>query len=218
MELDRQSFFFIDVQSRGKYPSYAERYFNENSLHIEMGEKDEEILRNHTVDFIGFSYYASRCASADPNILEKSEGNIFGTVKNPYLKSSEWGWTIDPKGLRITCNQLYDRYQKPLFLVENGIGAVDILEGNTVNDDYRIDYLKAHFKEMKEVTRDGVELIGYTSWGPIDLVSSGSEEMKKRYGYIYVDKDNEGSGTLNRIRKKSFYWYKKVIESNGEFL
>lgn len=145
--------------------------------------------------------------------------NIFQSVRNPYLKTSEWGWTIDPKGLRITANQLYDRYQKPLFIVENGLGAVDVLESdNKVVDDYRIEYLRLHLKEMKEAIKDGVDLLGYTSWGPIDIISASKGEMKKRYGFIYVDKDNKGHGTLKRTRKKSFDWYKQVIESNGENL
>ncbi|QKE74177.1 6-phospho-beta-glucosidase [Arthrobacter citreus] len=220
MEKDRESYFFIDVQSRGEYPGYAKRYFRENDLHIVMEKDDEELLKNNTVDYIGFSYYASRCASTDPEVLSQlTEGNIFASIKNPYLKASEWGWQIDPKGLRITCNQLYDRYQKPLFIVENGLGAIDVIEDNdTINDDYRINYLNSHFKEMSEAIQDGVEIIGYTSWGPIDLVSAGTGEMKKRYGYIYVDKDNEGKGTLKRLKKKSFYWYQQVIKTNGENL
>lgn len=220
IDKDRESFFFIDVQSRGEYPGYAKRYFKENNLQIAMEKGDEEILKNNTVDYIGFSYYASRCASTDPEVLSQlTEGNIFASIKNPYLKASEWGWQIDPKGLRITCNHLHERYQKPLFIVENGLGAIDVLEeDDTINDDYRIEYLKAHFIEMSEAIKDGVEIIGYTSWGPIDLVSAGTGEMKKRYGYIYVDKDNEGKGTLRRIKKKSFYWYQQVIQANGENL
>jgi 6-phospho-beta-glucosidase len=158
-------------------------------------------------------------ATADPAELEKAAGNLLAGVKNPYLKSSEWGWQIDPKGLRITLNQLYDRYQKPLFIVENGLGAVDVVEEDgTINDDYRIDYLSDHIAEMKEAIADGVDLMGYTAWGPIDLVSASTAEMKKRYGFIYVDRDNEGNGTLNRFKKKSFNWYKQVIETNGEEL
>lgn len=220
IDKDRESYFFIDVQSRGEYPGYAKRYFKENNLQIRMEKDDEEILKNHTVDYIGFSYYASRCASTDPEILgQLTEGNIFASIKNPYLNESEWGWQIDPKGLRVTCNQLHDRYQKPLFIVENGLGANDILnEDDTINDDYRIEYLKSHFLEMAEAIEDGVDIIGYTSWGPIDLVSAGTGEMKKRYGYIYVDKDNEGKGSLNRIKKKSFYWYQDIIQSNGDNL
>ncbi len=192
----------------------------ESGIEIQMEAADEEILKNNTVDFIGFSYYSSRCASTDPEVLNgKTSGNAFKTVRNPYLKASEWGWQIDPLGLRITCNSLYDRYQKPLFIVENGLGAVDkVEEDGSINDDYRIDYLREHVKAMKEAIVDGVDLIGYTPWGCIDLVSASTGEMKKRYGFIYVDKDNEGNGTLERKKKKSFNWYKNVIASNGEKL
>lgn len=214
---ERESLFLIDVQSKGQYPGYILRYFRENGLHIDMEIGDEEILRCHTVDYIGFSYYASNVDSADPELQgDTTDGNVFGTIKNPHLQLSEWGWAIDPKGLRITCNQLYDRYNKPLFIVENGLGAQDVLlDNDTVEDDYRIDYLDRHFAEMAEAIQDGVPLIGYTSWGPIDLVSAGTGEMKKRYGYIYVDRNNDGTGTLRRVRKKSFHWYKQVIASNG---
>ena len=220
IEMERENFLFIDVQSRGEYPGYAKRFFKENDIHIEMEKDDEELLKNHTVDYIAFSYYSSRCVSTDPEILkEMTSGNIFKTIKNPYLKSSEWGWLIDPKGLRITCNVLHDRYQKPLFIVENGLGAIDKIEKDgSINDDYRIDYLRDHIKEMKESIKDGVDLIGYTAWGCIDLVSASTGEMEKRYGFIYVDKDNNGKGSLNRSKKKSFYWYKNVIASNGENL
>ncbi|GIN39580.1 6-phospho-beta-glucosidase [Heyndrickxia oleronia] len=220
MEKDRESFFFIDVQSRGEYPGYAKRFFKDNELTIEMEPGDEELLKRGTVDYIGFSYYGSRATSTDPEILKQiSSGNVFASVENPYLEKSEWGWPIDAKGFRITANQLYDRYQKPLFVVENGLGAVDEVtpEGEII-DDYRIEYLRKHIAAMGEAIQDGVEMIGYTSWGPIDIVSASTGEMKKRYGYIYVDRDNEGNGTLNRMKKKSFYWYKKVIESNGENL
>ncbi len=218
MDKDRESFFFIDVQSRGEYPGYAKRFFKDHNLNIEMEEGDLELLKEGTVDYIGFSYYSSRCTSTDPEVLKTAiSGNIFGSIKNPYTKASEWGWTIDPKGLRITANQLWDRYQKPLFIVENGLGAVDELDENgEINDDYRIEYLRAHFKEMREAILDGVEIIGYTSWGPIDIVSASTGEMKKRYGYIYVDRQNDGTGTLERKKKKSFGWYKAVIQSNGE--
>ena len=217
---DRENLFFIDVQSRGEYPGYAKRFLRENGIEIEFGENDKEILKNNTVDFIGFSYYSSRCASTDPEILKgQTAGNVFKTVRNPHLKVSEWGWQIDPLGLRITCNSLYDRYQKPLFIVENGLGANDVIEEDgSINDDYRIEYLKEHIKAMKEAVIDGVDLIGYTPWGCIDIVSASTGEMKKRYGFIYVDKDNEGNGTLERRKKKSFYWYKDVINSNGENL
>lgn len=218
-EKDRENYFFIDVQARGEYPAYAENFFEREGIVLNMTEEDRKLLKEHTVDFISFSYYSSRCASADASI-DKTEGNVFATLKNPYLKASEWGWQIDPLGLRITMNVLYDRYQKPLFIVENGLGAVDYPdEKGYVEDDYRIEYLKQHIRAMMDaVELDGVKLLGYTSWGCIDLVSASTGEMKKRYGFIYVDKDDQGNGTLKRSRKKSFYWYKKVIETNGACL
>lgn len=214
---DRENYFFIDVQSRGEYPNYAKKFLERNNIQIEMGAEDEQILRENTVDFIAFSYYSSRVVSADPTVGEKRQGNAFAGIKNPHLTESEWGWQIDPLGLRITMNTLYDRYQKPLFIVENGLGAVDTLEEDgTITDDYRIAYLEAHIKTMIEaVEEDGVDLLGYTPWGCIDLVSASTGEMKKRYGFIYVDKDNEGNGTLKRYKKKSFDWYKNVIANNG---
>lgn len=220
MDKDRESFFFIDVQARGEYPGYANRFFNENNIHIAMEPGDFEILKNHTVDYIGFSYYSSRTISSDKEVMKKAtSGNVFGSAVNPYVSKSEWGWTIDPVGFRITANQLYDRYQKPLFVVENGLGAIDqVTEAGTIEDDYRIAYLRRHIAEMAEAIEDGVPIIGYTSWGPIDIVSASSGEMKKRYGYIYVDRDNEGNGTGKRIKKKSFDWYKRVISSNGQQL
>ncbi|WP_219191868.1 glycoside hydrolase family 1 protein [Bacillus paralicheniformis] len=219
MENERRTLFFSDAQARGAYPGYMKRFFKENGIAIEMAEGDEDILKENTVDYIGFSYYMSMVASTNPKDLAKTGGNLLGGVKNPYLESSEWGWQIDPKGIRITLNTLYDRYQKPLFIVENGLGAVDVVEEDgSIQDDYRINYLRDHLKEVREAIADGVDLIGYTSWGPIDLVSASTAEMKKRYGYIYVDRDNEGNGTFARTRKKSFYWYKKVIETNGESL
>lgn len=219
LDKDRRTLFFADVQIRGKYPNYQKRFFRENNISIGISEEDEKILRENTVDFLGMSYYMSRVASTDAEHLEKAEGNIFKMVKNPYLKSSEWGWQIDPEGLRFSLNTLYDRYEVPIFIVENGLGAVDVVEEDgSINDDYRIDYLRKHISAMKEAVNDGVDLIGYTSWGPIDLVSASTGEMKKRYGFIYVDKDDEGNGTLERRKKKSFNWYKEVIESNGEKL
>lgn len=217
IETDRENYLFIDVQSKGEYPGYGKRMFREKGIEIKMEENDLAILKKYTVDYIGFSYYSSKCASYDSK--DFTEGNMFGTVKNKYLEVSEWGWQIDPLGLRITCNTLYERYQKPLFIVENGLGAIDkIEEDGSIIDDYRINYLKEHIEAMKEAVLDGVDLLGYTPWGCIDLVSASTGEMKKRYGFIYVDKDNEGNGTLERKRKKSFNWYKEVIKSNGEKL
>ncbi|KRM96794.1 glycosyl hydrolase 1 [Liquorilactobacillus aquaticus DSM 21051] len=219
MQADRESYFFIDVQARGYYPSYAERVFANKDVTIEMAADDKKILREHTVDFISFSYYSSRLTSTDPEVKSKTAGNIFASLKNPYLKTSSWGWQTDALGLRITMNQIYDRYQKPLFVVENGLGEKDVLtEEHAVHDEYRIAYLKDNIKEMGEAIADGVECWGYTSWGCIDLVSAGSGEMSKRYGYIYVDRDDNGNGSLRRYKKDSFNWYTKVIASNGQLL
>lgn len=209
--------FFGDVQTRGKYPGYMLRYFRENNIHIKMQDDDVRTLADASVDFISFSYYASGCASADPK--HKEVGNIVDSVPNPYLNKSEWGWLIDPQGLRILLNFLYDRYQKPLFIVENGLGAVDELDHNgEIHDDYRIQYLNDHLVQAREAILDGVELMGFTSWGPIDLVANSTAEMKKRYGYIYVDRHDDGLGTLERKRKKSFYWYQSVIKTQGQSL
>ena len=218
MNKDRENLMFIDVQSRGYYPSYSKRVFKEKDIHLDIRDGDLEILKENTVDFISFSYYQSRCASSDPNI-SITDGNVVKSVKNPYLKTSDWGWQIDPLGLRITMNSLYDRYQKPLFIVENGLGAKDVIEEDgSIQDDYRIDYLRDHIRAMEDAIEDGVELMGYTTWGCIDLVAASTGEMSKRYGFIYVDKDDQGHGTLKRSKKKSFDWYKKVIASNGKDL
>ncbi|MGR5172099.1 6-phospho-beta-glucosidase [Vibrio owensii] len=215
MQKDRENLFFIDVQSRGYYPSYAQKVFDEKGVKLEIHEEDYETLKN-TVDFISFSYYASRCASAEMNANNTSEANVVKSIRNPHLPASDWGWVIDPLGLRITMNTLYDRYQKPLFLVENGLGAKDVPDENgEVQDDYRIDYLRQHVEAMADAITDGVPLMGFTPWGCIDLVAASTGEMSKRYGFIYVDRDNLGNGTLNRTPKKSFHWYKRVIASNG---
>ena len=184
-----------------------------------MEEGDLKLLEENTVDFVSFSYYNTNCVNVDSDI-DMSAGNVFASAKNPYLKYTDWDWPIDPLGLRVTLNQVYDRYRKPLFIVENGIGAVDTInENGEIIDDYRINFHRDHIKVMKDAVEiDGVDLMGYTTWGCIDLVSASSGEMKKRYGFIYVDLDNEGKGTLKRIKKKSFDWYKKVIASNGEDL
>ncbi|BCN29137.1 glycoside hydrolase family 1 protein [Anaeromicropila herbilytica] len=220
MESDHENLLFTDVHVRGKYPNYVKRILSKMGGEIKMEPGDEEILKN-TVDFISFSYYMSICESAKP--AAKGEGNLLGGVANPHLESSDWGWQIDPKGLRYVLNTMYDRYQKPLFIVENGLGAVDQLitdeNGNkTVDDTYRINYLKKHIEQIAEAIEDGVELMGYTTWGCIDLVSASTAELKKRYGFIYVDRNDDGSGSLERYKKKSYDWYKKVIESNGEDL
>ncbi len=219
MKKDWENYFFIDVQVRGEYPAYAEKFLERAGIRLKMGPWDRKILKEHTVDFISLSYYNSRCVRADGQ-GEASGGNVFASAKNPYLECSQWGWPIDPMGLRITLNALYDRYQKPLFIVENGLGARDEPgQDGKIEDDYRIDYLKAHIKAMMAaVDEDGVDLIGYTPWGCVDLISATTGEMSKRYGMIYVDKDDSGNGTLKRVRKKSFSWYREVIASNGENL
>ncbi|HIF6195164.1 TPA: glycoside hydrolase family 1 protein [Vibrio parahaemolyticus] len=209
--------FFGDVQTRGQYPGYMKRYFRENGIEIQMQDGDLEDIASASVDFISFSYYASGCASADPK--QKEVGNIVESVPNPYLEKSQWGWLIDPKGLRILLNFLHDRYQKPLFIVENGLGARDEFDENgEIQDDYRIAYLNDHLVQAHEAILDGVELMGFTSWGPIDLVANSTAEMSKRYGYIYVDRHDDGQGTLERKRKKSFYWYQDVIRTAGSSL
>ncbi|MBW4081090.1 glycoside hydrolase family 1 protein [Paenibacillus sp. S150] len=211
--------FCSDVQVRGYYPSYIRRHLQEYGVTIEMEPGDEAVLRGNLADFLSFSYYMSSTVSTDESITDRTEGNLSSGLANPHLKSSEWGWQIDPIGLRVVLKEMHDRYQIPLFVVENGLGAADVREDDgSIRDDYRIEYLARHIEQMAEAIADGVELLGYTSWGCIDLISASTSEMRKRYGYIYVDQDDAGSGTLNRYRKKSFYWYKKVIASNGQQL
>ncbi len=212
------NYYCGDVQVRGEYPYFARRYWEENDLHIEMRHGDLELLKEGTVDFYTFSYYMTNCTSTDPN-QQQTAGNVIGGAKNPYLEASDWGWQIDPTGLRIALNELYARYGIPLMVVENGLGAYDKVEKDgSINDDYRIDYLRKHIAAMREAVKDGVDLMGYTPWGCIDLVSASTGEMAKRYGFIFVDKYDDGTGDLSRRRKKSFGWYKKVISSNGEDL
>ncbi|SHJ48054.1 glycoside hydrolase family 1 protein [Hespellia stercorisuis] len=212
------NWYCSDVQVRGAYPAFAERFWEENNISLKMEDGDLEVLKEGTVDYYTFSYYMSNCVTLDPG-AEQTEGNLLGGVKNPYLKASDWGWQIDPQGLHYTLNEIYGRYNIPLMVVENGLGAVDKLEEDgTVNDDYRINYFRDHIKEMEEAVKDGVDLMGYTPWGCIDLVSASTGEMAKRYGFIYVDKYDDGTGDLSRRKKKSFDWYKKVISSNGKNL
>jgi 6-phospho-beta-glucosidase len=204
-----------DVMVRGEYPTFSRRYFSEKGITLEIPKDDFEVIKRGKVDFYSFSYYASGCVSTDPE-LHKQAGNMLFGVKNPHLKASEWGWTIDPVGLRTFLNELHDRYRVPLMVVENGLGAVDKVEADgSIHDEYRIAYLRQHVIAMREAIEDGVDLIGYTPWGCIDLISASTGEMAKRYGFIYVDKDDAGNGTLKRSRKDSFYWYKKLIASNG---
>lgn len=215
-EMRRMNWFFTDVQVRGYYPSYAIRFFEENNIAIQKETEDDMILKNGTVDFISLSYYMSSCEAANAELAEKSDGNIIGGVTNPYLVSSDWGWQIDPSGLRYSLNEIYDRYQLPLIVAENGLGAYDRPDENgLIHDDYRIDYLRRHIKAMEGAVKDGVDLIGYTPWGWIDVVSASTGEMCKRYGFVYVNKHDDGTGDLSRTKKDSFYWYKQVIESNG---
>lgn len=217
MQADHLNLAFGDVHCRGEYPGYLLRHLREQGVELEVTEEDRETLR-HTVDFVSFSYYMSLCESADPDVTS-GEGNLMGGVPNPTLEASEWGWQIDPVGLRIVMNQFWDRWRKPLFIVENGLGAKDELvevDGvRTVVDDYRIAYLDDHLVQVGEALCDGVEVLGYTTWGCIDLVSASTAQMSKRYGFVYVDRDDDGSGTLERYRKKSFDWYAEVIRTNG---
>ena len=217
MQAEHFNDFFGDMHVRGVYPGYMKRYFRENGIEIRATEAELKLLREHTVDFVSFSYYVSICEGAGGTV---GGGNILGGKKNPYLRASEWGWQIDPQGLRLVLNRFYDRWQKPLFIVENGLGAKDVLVadgtgGMTVEDDYRIDYLNDHLVQVEEAIADGVPVMGYTTWGCIDLVSASTAQMSKRYGFIYVDRNDDGTGTLARYRKKSFHWYRNVIATNG---
>lgn len=211
-------YYCSDTMVRGEYPYFAQRLWKEWDAHIEMAEQDPADLKQGTVDMITFSYYSSSCASVDPN-AQRSRGNFTRGAKNPYLRCSEWGWSIDPKGLQYFLNEIYARYQLPVMVVENGLGAADTLEeDHTIHDPYRIAYTREHIKAMEQAVADGVDLRAYTYWGCIDLVSASTGEMKKRYGFIYVDKNDDGSGSFERYKKDSFYWYKKVIGSNGDDL
>ena len=204
---------FIDVMSRGYYPNYTSAIFKEKGVSLKIEGDDDMLLKEYTLDFISFSYYRSSIVGKNTSV------NHMGGSTNPYLDLTEWGVGIDPLGLRFCLNELYDRYQKPLFVIENGLGAIDKLENDCVHDNYRISYLSRHLKELRDaILIDKIPCFGYTMWGCIDLVSLATGEMKKRYGFIYVDMDDDGNGSLRRIKKDSFYWYKKVIESNGEDL
>ena len=221
MEADHRNLFFGDVHARGAYPGYMLRYFREQGIDLHITDADRELL-GHTVDFVSFSYYLSVCETATSARTDDIEGNVFGGVSNPTLPASAWGWQVDPVGLRIVANQYWDRWQKPLFVVENGLGARDQLvevDGvATVLDDYRIDYLNDHLVQLHEAIADGVDVRGYLSWGCIDLVSNSTAQMSKRYGYVYVDRNDDGSGSLARHKKKSYDWYAEVIRTNGASL
>lgn len=210
-----QEQLFPDVQVLGRYPYWVKPFWEKQGIHVDITPDDEKLLQQNTMDYVGFSYYMSSTVSGAGE-KDASDSNLFGGVKNPYLQQSDWGWTIDPVGLRISLNMLYQRYQKPLFIVENGLGAKDeVTADGSIQDDARIDYLRQHIAQMHAAIGDGVTLWGYTSWAPIDLVSVTTAEMSKRYGYIYVDLDNDGVGSGRRIRKKSFDWYRNVIARNG---
>lgn len=214
-EMRRSNWFCSDVQVRGHYPSYARRYFRENGIELHMEPSDLADLAAGTVDFYTLSYYMSNIVGTHGD-LEMAQGNMTFGGKNPYLPATEWGWQIDPAGLRFALNEIYDRYEIPIMVVENGMGARDeVSEDGLVHDPYRIDYLRQHVEAMREAVDDGVDLIGYTWWGPIDIVSAGTGELAKRYGFIYVDKHDDGTGTLARSRKDSFYAYQRIIASNG---
>ncbi|CYU62756.1 glycoside hydrolase [Streptococcus suis] len=216
LKKDQENLFYTDVQVRGAYPSYMKRFFKENNIQVVFEPGDEAILKQYPVDFMSFSYYMTSITRALPDKDKATAGNLILGEANPYLEASDWGWQIDPVGLRITLNKLYDRYQVPLFIVENGLGALDkVEEDGSIEDSYRIAYLEKHIQQMYEAIEDGVELMGYTPWGCIDLVSASTSEMSKRYGFIYVDADDQGNGSFDRSRKASFYWYKDVIASNG---
>lgn len=209
--------FCGDVQVKGEYPYYAEKFFADNKIHIEMEKNDRQLLKEGCVDYYTFSYYMTNCMTVSEGKQDTTSGNLLEGVRNPYLETSDWGWQIDPIGLRYTLNKLYDRYGIPLMVVENGLGAVDQVDQmGKIHDPYRINYLKSHIDEMEKAIDDGVNLIGYTMWSPIDIISSSTGEMKKRYGLIYVDYADDGTGTMNRIKKDSFDWYRRVILSNGK--
>ncbi|MDT3411430.1 glycoside hydrolase family 1 protein [Kosakonia cowanii] len=217
MQLRRRSLLFSDVMMLGEYPAYAKRLLNDLGVKLETAEGDMQLLKLYPSDYLGFSYYRSVLHQAGGQFRVDTGGTA--GLDNPFLEKTEWGWPIDPLGFRIVCNELADRYRKPLFIVENGYGGVDEVQANgEINDQARIDYGRRHIQAMAEAIADGCEIMGYTWWGPIDIVSAGTGEMKKRYGFIYVDKDNEGNGTLKRSKKRSFEWYQQVIASNGEVL
>ncbi len=211
--------YFTDVQARGAYPHYLDRHFVEQGISIAQEPGDAELLAANPVDFVSFSYYSSSAITADPDRFEESHGNIISGVKNPYLEESEWGWAIDPQGLRVALNQMWERYELPLFVVENGLGATDVLSTDedgapAVHDPYRVDYLRAHIGQVREAIADGVDVMGYLVWGCIDIVSASTAQMSKRYGLIHVDRDDEGAGTLSRTRKDSFFWYRDLLANN----
>lgn len=211
-------FYSGDVQARGYYPSYSQRIWQEHDVQLSITPEDEQILRDGKVDFFAFSYYFTNCTTTHTG-AETTAGNLSFGAKNPYLSESKWGWQIDPTGFKYALEMLYDRYQMPILVVENGLGAYDKLnDDKTIDDPYHIEYLGQHIAKMKEAVEEGVDLLGYTMWSCIDLCAASTGEVSKRYGFVYVDVDNDGKGTFNRYKKDSFYWYRQVIASNGEKL
>ncbi|WP_291049909.1 glycoside hydrolase family 1 protein [Herbiconiux sp.] len=222
--------FHTDVQVRGRYSGTVRRFWRDQGIRVVMEPGDEELLAANTVGFLSFSYYMSLVSSVSPEKYGATGGNLFSTIKNPHLPTTEWGWHFDPEGLRYVLNDLWDRYQVPLFIVENGLGATDVLEGSApdaatgasdtrrVHDDYRIDYFVQHLRQVREAIADGVQLMGYTAWGGLDIVSASTSQMTKRYGVIYVDADDAGHGSYDRVRKDSFFWYQELVSSNGAVL
>lgn len=216
---NEMNLFFTDVHVRGEYNGVVRRHWADEGITVVMEPGDDELLREHTVDFVSFSYYMSMVSAANPEEHGGTPGNLMNGIKNPYLEASEWGWQIDPKGLRYTLRDFWSRYRLPLFVVENGLGAVDsVAEDGTVHDDYRIAYHREHLRQVGEAVADGVELIGYTAWGGLDIISFSTSQMSKRYGFVHVDQDDEGNGTLARTPKQSFGWYQRVIATNGAAL
>ncbi len=216
---NRKNHFYSDVQVRGEYPSHIKKEWERKNISIYFEDTDKEILKENTVDYVAFSYYMSRISSVDISGKEIVSGNLSSGVKNPYLETTEWDWQIDPTGLCTSLIDLYDRYQKPLFIVENGLGSKDVIEQDgSIQDDYRIEYFREHINAIGDAIAEGVEVMGYTPWGCIDMVSMSTCQMSKRYGFIYVDCNDDGTGSYKRLRKKSFYWYKNVIQSNGKEL
>ena len=214
MKKNRMQYYFSDVQLRGEYPVYALRYFKENKINIVMEEEDLELLKNNKMQFLAISYYSTKIVDSTKNTMKADD-----LEQNPYLEPTPWDWRMDPLGFYNCLSQYWDRYQVPLMVAENGFGALDMVEADgSIHDSYRIDYYRKHIEQLKECILDGVDVFAYCAWGPIDIVSSSSAEMSKRYGFIYVDLDDFGKGSGKRSKKDSFYWYKKVIETNGEDL
>ena len=214
-----KNWYYYDVMLRGEYPYFAKKQWQDEGVELDITEEETKILKENTADFAAFSYYNSTVVAEDEDNMRTTSGNVFGAYSNQYLKKNQWGWTIDPEGLRYSLNQLYQMYRKPIFILENGSGFYEKLgDDKTIHDPYRCEFLRLHIEQMKKAIEDGVDVIGYTVWGPIDIVASSTGQMDKRYGFIWVDQDNYGNGTHERIKKDSFEWYKKVIASNGEDL